>query len=103
MRYAILLLIVFIMAIGSPRMVWSQEVATEELAEIVEDEFIDAGDMICPVDGEAVDENVSYVYEGKRYYFCSPECLEEFKAYPGMYVEEMEEVIEEEMEDEVIE
>ena len=102
MRYAILLVIVFIMAMGSPRMVWSQEVATEEVAEVGEEEIIDVGNTICPVDGEAVDENVSYVYEGKRYYFCSPECLELFMEDPEMYIEEMGEETEE-IEEEIIE
>ena len=103
MRYVILLVVVFVMAMGSPRMVWSQEVATEEAVEVGEEEIIDVGNTICPVDGEPVDKDVNYVYEGKRYYFCSPECLELFMEDPELYIEEMGEETEEEIEEEVIE
>lgn len=51
----------------------------------------DAGNAFCPITGEKVDKHTSYVYEGKRYYFCCPMCIEEFKKDPEKYIEKMEE------------
>ena len=48
---------------------------------------INAGNTICPVMGDKIDENskVTYEYEGKIYNFCCPMCPEIFKADPKKY------------------
>lgn len=63
----------------------------ESSSAVNEDKIEDVGNEICPVSGEPVDKNVSYVYEGKRYYFCCPMCIEEFKKDPGKYIKKIEE------------
>jgi Cu(I)/Ag(I) efflux system membrane fusion protein len=44
--------------------------------------------LIDPVGGMEAsgDENLSYTYNGKKYYFCSTEDMEKFKATPDKYV-----------------
>lgn len=51
-----------------------------------------AGDKICPVSGEKIEENtkLQYEYKGKTYDFCCPGCLEEFKKNPEKYIRKME-------------
>jgi len=47
-----------------------------------------AKDVVC---GMTVDENTPVAtieFEGKKYYFCSQQCVEEFKKNPEKYVEE---------------
>jgi YHS domain-containing protein len=40
----------------------------------------------CPVLGRPIDKRYSYVYQGTRYYFCCPSCIEKFKAEPEKYI-----------------
>jgi YHS domain-containing protein len=41
----------------------------------------------CPVmDGNKIDKNVFIEYEGKKVYFCCPDCIEKFKADPEKYI-----------------
>ncbi|MCE4610167.1 MAG: YHS domain-containing protein [Desulfurococcales archaeon] len=44
---------------------------------------------IDPVCGMKVPQTTQYktVYKGKIYYFCSPQCLKEFKKNPEYYLE----------------
>lgn len=51
----------------------------------------DAGNTICPVMGGQVDKNINYAYEGKRYYFCCPMCVQAFKSDPQRYIKKLEE------------
>ena len=52
----------------------------------------DAGNKVCPVSGEKIDENMNqpYEYKGKIYNFCCPVCIEEFKKDPEKYIDKME-------------
>ncbi len=52
----------------------------------------DAGNTICPVSGEKIDETtkLTYEYKGKVYAFCCQDCLDEFKKDPEKYIERME-------------
>jgi Cu(I)/Ag(I) efflux system membrane fusion protein len=47
-----------------------------------------AADLIDPVCGMETggEENLSYSYKGKKYYFCSHEDMEKFKSNPGNYL-----------------
>ena len=67
----------------------SEEAATKQ--ETVKAQ--DAGNKICPVTGEKIDEKTkaTYEYEGKIYNFCCPVCIEEFKKDPGKYIKKVEE------------
>lgn len=61
-----------------------QEKKPEEKAEEV-------NNKLCPVDFKrlyGLKKQVSYVYEGKLYYFDSDECLEKFKEDPESYLKE---------------
>ncbi len=42
----------------------------------------------CPVSKEKIEGEPEYTYEymGKTYYFCCPECIEEFKKNPEKYI-----------------
>lgn len=52
---------------------------------------VDAGNKICPVLGEKIDEavKVTYEYEGKIYNFCCAACVEEFKKEPQKYIDKV--------------
>jgi len=47
--------------------------------------IIDVGNKICPLTGENVDGKTFYVYKGKRYGVCCPECAENFAKDPETY------------------
>lgn len=44
----------------------------------------------CPVSKERLEGDTGYTYEykGKTYYFCCPECIEEFKKDPDKYTKD---------------
>jgi YHS domain-containing protein len=42
-------------------------------------------DPVCGMEASG-DESLSYTYNGKKYYFCSPEDMEKFKSSPDKYV-----------------
>jgi YHS domain-containing protein len=52
---------------------------------------IDAGNKICPVLGEPIDEasKATYEYEGKVYNFCCAGCVETFKKAPQKYIDKV--------------
>lgn len=49
--------------------------------------FVNAGNKICPVTGEAVTEGskATYEYKGKVYNLCCAMCINEFKKDPEKY------------------
>jgi len=52
-----------------------------------------AGNKICPVTGEEIDEKykATYEYKGKIYNFCCENCVEVFKKDPQKYIKKTEE------------
>lgn len=59
-----------------------------ESIEIAEPEALEVeavGNTTCPVSGREIDPEtgVSYEHGGKLYNFCSPKCINKFKADPG--------------------
>ncbi len=54
---------------------------------------IDAGNKICPVSGEKIEEKTktTYEYEGKIYNFCCASCIDDFKKDPEKYIKKVEE------------
>ena len=54
---------------------------------------VDAGNKICPVGGEKIEEKlkVTYEYEGKIYNFCCAMCIDDFKKDPQKYIKKIEE------------
>ena len=56
-------------------------------------EAVDAGNKICPVTGEKINEKTkgTYVYNGKIYNFCCPMCIGGFKKDPEKYIKKIEE------------
>jgi len=52
---------------------------------------VDAGNKICPVTGEKIDEaaKATYEYGGKIYNFCCPMCIDEFKKEPQKYIDKV--------------
>lgn len=53
---------------------------------------VNAGNKICPVSGEKIDEETkaTYEYEGKIYNFCCASCIGEFKKDPQKYIKKVE-------------
>ena len=47
--------------------------------------IVDVGNKICPLTGENVDGKTFYVYKGKRYGVCCPECGKNFAQDPETY------------------
>lgn len=47
---------------------------------------------LCPVTGEPSSKDFSYEYKGKKYYFCCPSCIEEFKKMPEKYISKIKEI-----------
>ena len=54
--------------------------STQEASDI-----IDVGNKICPLTGENVDGKTFYVYKGRRYGVCCPECGANFAQDPETY------------------
>jgi YHS domain-containing protein len=44
---------------------------------------------ICPVMGGLVDKNVCVEYQGKKVYFCCPECKGQFEKNPEKYISKL--------------
>lgn len=44
----------------------------------------------CPVKGEKINKEIFTDHEGKRVYFCCPECVEQFKKEPQKYIKKLE-------------
>lgn len=61
--------------------------------ENVLEKTVNAGNKVCPVTGEKIDEKTraTYEYEGKIYNFCCPVCIEDFKKDPQKYIRKIEE------------
>ncbi len=61
-------------------------------------EAVNAGNEICPVSGEKIDEKMkaTYEYQGKIYNFCCPMCIDEFKKDPEKYIKKVEEELQKE-------
>ena len=58
-----------------------------------QEEAEEVNNKICPVDFKrlyGLENKVSYVYEGKLYYFDSAECVDKFKEDPESYLKEWE-------------
>lgn len=69
--------------------------APKEAEQTVSKKAVDAGNKICPVSGEKIDEKTkaTYEYEGKIYNFCCPACIEIFKKDPQKYINKVEDEV----------
>ncbi|MDP3041530.1 MAG: YHS domain-containing protein [Candidatus Omnitrophota bacterium] len=65
---------------------------TEAGKAAVSKEAVNAGNKICPVSGEKIDEKIKVIYEysGKVYNLCCASCIEEFKKDPQKYIKKVE-------------
>ncbi len=52
---------------------------------------VNAGNKICPVSGETIDEKMKATFEhqGKIYNFCCASCIDEFKKEPQKYIKKL--------------
>lgn len=98
MRYLMFFIMATCIVISLPARAWPEDIHIhhekqhEDLSEISEEEIEDVENVLCPVLGGKVDKNVSYLYQDKRYYFCCPDCIEEFKKDPEKYLSKIEEI-----------
>ena len=79
-----------------PNMRLAQAKAADEPAE--KQKAVDAGNKICPISQEAIDEKLKsvYEYEGKIYNFCCAMCIDDFKKDPQRYIKIVEEYMQKE-------
>lgn len=65
---------------------------TEAGKAAVSKEAVNAGNKICPVSVEKIEEKtkVTYEYEGKIYNFCCASCVNDFKKNPQKYIKKVE-------------
>jgi len=94
LKKVLISLVVSMFILGAGRFIFAQpeEIDTELSApETVSAE--NAGNRVCPVSGEKIDEETkaTYEYEGKIYNFCCPMCIDEFKKDPQKYINKVEE------------
>lgn len=103
MRYLVFFLITSIVIFTLTASVWSKEMhkhpkgmpmhqeeqAEEKVSETSEEEIVDIGNKVCPVMGAPVNKDITYVREGKRYYFCCSGCVETFKQNPEKYIQKI--------------
>jgi|GEM_PF-1894231 len=52
---------------------------------------VEAGNKICPVSGEKIEEEMkaTYEYNGKIYNFCCASCVKEFRKDPDKYIKKV--------------
>ena len=48
-----------------------------------------AEQTICPVMGDKIDKNIFVEYQGKKVYFCCPECKGKFEKEPEKYLSKL--------------
>ncbi|HLD82427.1 MAG TPA: YHS domain-containing protein [Candidatus Omnitrophota bacterium] len=75
---------------------WAQEPIQKTEPAVETPKPVEAGNKICPVSGEKIDEKSkeTYEYKGKIYNFCCPACIDEFKKDPEKYIKKVEEELE---------
>jgi len=83
-------LIICVVVLTTGRMLLAQEAGgnTEADAALV-NKRQEAGNKICPVSGEEINDEARAIYEykGKIYNLCCAACIEEFKNNPDKYVQ----------------
>ncbi|PIQ90685.1 MAG: hypothetical protein COV71_03175 [Candidatus Omnitrophica bacterium CG11_big_fil_rev_8_21_14_0_20_41_12] len=96
LRSMCVMLVSAVFIFGAARLSFAQmdHSAHEQGAEVsgvdnVPGEAVDAGNKICPVSGEKIDEKMkaTYEYQGKIYNFCCAGCSGKFKEDPDKYIE----------------
>ena len=92
--YSLILGFIFVFSLAG--FVWAQEQKTDMATEAVQ--LVDAGNKVCPVSGDKIDEKLkaTYEYEGKIYNFCCAMCIDEFKKDPEKYIKKVEEEMQKE-------
>ena len=83
-----LFLICFVLTTGMPAFTLAEEI-TAKVESYGETQAINAGNKICPVSGDKINQDmepVTYEYKGKIYNFCCPMCIDEFKKDPEKYI-----------------
>ncbi len=86
MKKIFLFLIAGLLVLGISGISFAQETVNQEAGKAV-----DAGNKICPVSGEKIEEGTkaTYEYNGKIYNFCCTSCIEEFKKEPEKYIQKV--------------
>ena len=64
------------------------ESAENKVEKLVNNNFIDVDNKICPVykGKEPVDKRYFSIYEGKKYHFCCEDCVKLFEKKPDFYI-----------------
>ena len=87
-----LLIVIFFFIIWQPLLLNAKSIdvdASDNLINMAKD----AGNKICTVSGEKIEEETkaTYEYRGKIYNFCCASCIEEFKSNQEKYIKIIEE------------
>ena len=97
--FTILAAVVFVLGLQAARAeTGHKHEGTAAVQQSTVKQAVNAGNEICPVSGEKIDEKMkaTYEYEGKVYSFCCAMCIEEFKKDPEKYIKKVEEELEDE-------
>ncbi len=79
--------------VAEDEMAGNESMMEEAAPEVGVDAPVNAGNKVCPVTGEKIENPGAYTveYEGIEYNLCCPECKEVFLADPDKYVAKVEE------------
>lgn len=89
--YFIIMVFSFLLLVNS-QIVKAEDTPADTKGAVDVSNLQDAGNKICPVMGEKIDEKTkaTYEYKGKIYNFCCPMCIESFKKNPESYIKNIE-------------
>jgi len=60
--------------------------AAEEVKEMAKEAAVEIEQTMCPVMEGAIDKNIFKEYQGKKVYFCCPDCKAKFEEDPEKYI-----------------
>lgn len=91
-KISIMFGILSLLVLGSA-LVKAETISQEINIQAQVDKPVDAGNKICPVMGEKIDQaqKATYEYKGKIYNFCCAMCVDSFRRNPEKYMKKVEE------------
>ena len=92
-RQYFFIMVLSILVLVSNQMVQAKTMPSDTKATDEVSKPQNAGNKICPVTGEKIDEKTkaTHEYKGKIYNFCCAMCIDEFKKDPEKYIKKVEE------------
>ena len=76
-----LMLLTFAAVLGTGPL-WAGPAASGDAAP----QIVAVKNAMCPLSGDKAKDKFFYDYQGKRYHFCCPNCIKDFKKDPEEYI-----------------